>query len=487
MSHALINMKKPLLAIELDDYTLKILQGRATTKGWSVNKLHIEDVKGKSDDDLIAAVKDKLHKLKIRKTKTVLVIPRSLVTVRYLQLPTTNPAELKNMIDMQATRQIPYTKEEMVYDYHITGFTESGYTNVLLVIAHRDIISRYSRVLENSGITPDSIELDSLAIIELCKFLNLAEEKPTAVLDIDYATTNIVIMQKNVPAFTRAVSIGNMHLSGKTVQTSGKDWLSEWVGEINRSLTVFQREQSLSIEKIVVLGNNNNKIIPLVTGRLSFPVSSADLLSHAEGINKTESLEINGFGVTIASLLGAVKEGVNTFVNLIPDEIKISKIKSAKRQSLLITGLLVAGIIGTLGLTLDKKIKDRKSYMSLLETRLKETGPLAKELEVKKERLALIKKQLTTSGSSLDILRELYNIIPQKTALDLFIYDDVQGVTIKGTSPAMSEVFDLIPKLENSPYFENVINRYARQQKLRGQELTEFHIDCSITAPKEGE
>ncbi len=67
---------------------------------------------------------------------------------------------------------------------------------------------------------------------------------------------------------------------------------------------------------------------------------------------------------------------------------------------------------------------------------------------------------------------------PAKTALNVFIYDDAQGVTIKGSSPAMSEVFALIPKLENSAYFENVTSRYATQRRIRGQEITEFHIEC---------
>lgn len=479
-------MKKALLAIELDDNTLKLMQGRTTSKGWSVRKFGVEDISGKSEEDTITTIKDTLSKLKIKKINSILVVPRSLVTVRYLQLPTTNPDELDSMIDMQVVRQIPYTREEMVYDYHITGLTEEGYTKVLLVIAHRDIISKYLRILELVGIMPDSIELDSLAIIELYKFLNrdetriLAEEKPIVILDIDYATTNIVVAQKGVPTFTRAVSIGTTQLSGKTPPPIGKDWISEWVGEINRSLTVIQREQAVSIEKIIILGDYSGGFVPMVMDKLGFPVSSFDPGPYLDGIS------LSGVNVSITSLLGAIREGSNTSVNLMPEEIRSSRISAQKRRVLVVTGLLIAGIIGIAGLTLDKKIKDRKAYLSSLEKRLSQTNPMAEELSVKKDRLALIKKQLSVSGSSLDILRELYSIIPQKTALNVFIYDDTQGVTIKGASPAMSEVFDLIPKLESSPYFEDVTSRYATRRKIKGQEITEFHIDCSITIPGEG-
>lgn len=478
-------MSKPVLTIQLDDNTLKVIQGRATSKGWHIDKFVIENIQGKSDEELISSIKDTMHKIKIKKTTTIFVIPRSLVTVRYLQLPTSNPNELKNMVDMQVVRQIPYTKEEMVYDYHIIGLTEEGYTKVLLVIVHRDIVSKYLGVLGHAGIVPDSIELDSLAVTELCKFLKVVDEKPVVVLDIDYSTTDIVVIQGSIPTFTRAVSIGAAQLGGKVPSTGGKDWISEWIGEINRSLTVFQREQAVSIEKIIVLGDYSKRFIPVITERLNLPATGVDLLPNLEGITDLTGFSVDGVEITISGLLGTIREGQSISVNLIPEEIINSRNLKQRHRSLAVTGLLLVGILGVLGFTLDKKIQDRKVYLSMLEGRLKDTDPESKDLAVKKERLGLIKKQLSVSGSSLDILRELYSIIPQKTSLNVFIYDNIQGVTIKGASPAMSEVFDLIPKLENSPYFENVKSRYATQRKIKGQELTEFHIDCSIIMPEE--
>lgn len=471
------------MAIQLDDYILKIMQGRATLKGWHIDKSVIQNISGRSPEDAAGIIKDILHKLKIKKINTVLVIPRSLVTVRYLELPANNPNELKSMVDMQVVRQIPYTREEMVYDYHVLGLTQEGYTKVFLVIAHRDIISRHLGILEKSGIIPDSIELDSLAITELCKYVNAVSEKPSAVLDIDYAATNIIVIQGGVPTFTRAVSIGAMHLGGKA---GDKDWVNEWTGEVNRSLTVFQREQAVSIDRIMVLGDYNGRFIPTITERLSRPASGFDLAPYLEGIPGVNKPAVDTVEVSVSGLLGSIKEGINTSVNLIPPEVVNTKTLRQKRKSLTVTGLLIAGILGVSGLTLDKKIQDRKVYSDILDGRLKETNPEAKRLAMKKEQLALIRKQLSVSGTSLDLLRELYGIIPQKMSLNVFIYDDKEGVTIKGASPAMSEVFDLIPKLENSSFFENVKNRYATQRKIKGQELTEFHIDCSITVPEDG-
>jgi len=479
-------MKQSLLTIEINDSYLKVLTAKFTGKGWSSGKYAAEITSGKSEDEIIALLKESVKKLHLKKAHVALVVPRSMITVRYLELPTNKSEELKSMIDMQAVRQMPYSREEMVYDYHITGINNEGSTKVLLAIAHRDTIARYLRILEKAGLVPEYIELDSLAIAALCGFIKekdpsvIDEQKTTAVLDIDNSATNMVIMKNGVPVFTRSFSIGVVNLKGSGEDVAKKDYIAEWALEVNRSISVFQKEQGTPIEKIVFIGAQNEEFVAKVSGRINADIKGYSPKQYLEGFNVDEIKDFS-----IAGLLGVIKEGLSSSVNLIPDDVKKTLSYAQNKQSVLTTAILFLCIIGVLGFTFNKKIQDRREYLSILGQRLKETSPSAKELMLKKDRLSLIKKQLSVDGTSLDVLREMYNIIPQKTALNVFIYDENQGVTIKGASPAMSEVFDLIPKLENSPYFENVTSRYATQRKIKGQELTEFHIDCSISKSKE--
>jgi len=485
-------VKKALLAVSIDDYNFKLLKAQSMPNGWLCEKAFVVHVSGKSDDDISALIKDLLHKEKLKKTDTVLVVPRSLVTVRYLQLPTSNPSELESMVNMQVVRQIPYSKEEMIYDYYITGYTPEGYTKVLLIIVHKDVVSRYIRILGKSGITPDFIQLDSFSVIELCRFIDvndssvLEKENPVVVLDVDHATTNILIIKDRMPVFTRAVSIGRMHIDNKTLPPSGKDWASEWALEVNRSLNVFQKDYELPIKKIIVFENENDDFLSALSGRVGFQIVKFNISKYFLGSCMRSSGLIleNGVQVSFLALLGAIKEGTPTEINLIPAETKAHIASVNKKKTFTVTALLLVGIIAMMGATFNKKIQDRKDYLLSLDAKLRDTNPAAKDLSVKKDRLALIKKQLSIEGTSLDVLRELYNVIPQKTALTLFIYDDIQGVTIKGVSPAMSEVFELVPKLETSPYFEKVTTRSATQRKIKGQELTDFQIDCIITVPE---
>jgi len=490
-------MKKDVIAIELDDYTAKLIQAQTVSSGWKIKNLAVEPITGFSEGDVSRVVKDALHKFKARHYPVILLIPRSAVTVKYLQLPTVDPDELARMVDIQVVRQIPYTRKEMVYDYKILGVADNGYTNIFLVIVHRDVVLKYLKILKGAGVEPVSINLDSLAMAQSYSFINTAQvnkigilaDTPAAVIDIGYASTNIAVIQKGeLLVFTRSISIGRMHLNAKTAEHPEKDWAGEWINEASRSLLAYQREAGVELKNILFIGLPKGRISSVISEKLGADVLFWDINSYIDGpSNVKELLNVNGVPVSVFALLGSVKEWPSATVNLIPDSVKKVRESKGKKRALILTGLLSAGIIAALCLTVNKKLQDRRAYLRYLTKRLDDTGPLAKELAVKKKRLVLIKKQLSVKGTSLDVLKELYTVLPEKTALNVFIYDDKLGVTIKGIAPTMSDVFSLIPKLENLPLFENVRSRYATQRKIKGQELTDFDIDCSISKMSAGE
>jgi hypothetical protein len=49
-------------------------------------------------------------------------------------------------------------------------------------------------------------------------------------------------------------------------------------------------------------------------------------------------------------------------------------------------------------------------------------------------------------------------------------------VTIKGVAESMSQVFELVPKLEASPTFKSVTVNYVNQRSIRRGMLIDFQI-----------
>ena len=476
-------MKKDFVAISWDDDFLNIVAAQNVSAGWKVDHSILEKTPDQ-EEELVSKLKDLLRKKVLKGRKILLVVPRTAVTIKYLELPAASPEELKSMVDFQSGRQIPFSPEEIVYDYKVMNMNENGYARVLLAIVKRDVVIKYLDILHKAGVKPVSIELSSLALVAFFKYANntikesdkkISADVPVALVDVNNSMTDIVVVRDGMPVFTRAISIGNQQIQNSS---------GEWIEEINRSLMVFQREQKCKISKIVIINDDGDKCKQLInqrTGISGISWNISDFLSGVKGIADDSSFT-NG-QVSSAGLLGVISEGAETAVNLIPETVRLTWLGKEKRSSLLITAILLIALLAVAGLTINKQIADRNKYFDHLKSRLKKTDPLAKELAVKKERLLLIRNQLSVERTSLDVLRELYTVIPQKTTINVFIYDDKLGVTLKGTSPAMSEVFALVPKLENSKYFGNVTSRYATQRKIKGRELVDFHIDCIIEEP----
>lgn len=76
----------------------------------------------------------------------------------------------------------------------------------------------------------------------------------------------------------------------------------------------------------------------------------------------------------------------------------------------------------------------------------------------------------------LNVIRELYRIIPEEIYLRTFVLDENGKIMIEGTSDSMSQVFALVGTLENSPLFKGVKTESTTARKERGRDVASFEI-----------
>ena len=92
----------------------------------------------------------------------------------------------------------------------------------------------------------------------------------------------------------------------------------------------------------------------------------------------------------------------------------------------------------------------------------------------------LVQNQLMFKGSSIDILRELYAILPEDISLTIFEFEDKNRILLRGTAKELSRVFDLLPILKKSPYFEEVQINYATKRTFKEKVFADFEIICAL-------
>jgi|GEM_PF-2154169 len=492
------------IAVEIDSGCIKAVQINLKRNGSIViEKIATEELKYFTYDEVPSLLKEFLRKNGFKKTEVVSCFPRNLTTIRFISLPSTSIKELVDMANFQAMKQIPYNKEDMIVDFEIESQTEDGYSNVMLAIAHKNVVYQHIDALEGAGLTTKRIDINSQAILRSYLFLKNIPEKSqepaelpagknisvaTALVDIDYTHTNIQIISGDKLLFTRGISLGIIHLILKEkkfqVESANINWQSELMDELRRSLAVFSREQGeYIIGKIVLSGgiSNFNLLERNISGRFQIPVEVFDLKKHIPDLSKfAQNCVINGKEISIMSPLGMLLPGKSKSLDMVPCEMKMKKKYSLRIAKLSIGSVLIICLAAVGLFNFYLKIKKKSEIIAELQSRIEALSPRVKKLEAMREKINIIRNNVGETVSSLDYLRELYVIIPEKIFISAFLYDESKYIIIKGTANNMSEVFDLIPKLEDSPYFEKVSSRGVKRRKVEDKEVVDFEIQCSL-------
>ncbi len=141
------------------------------------------------------------------------------VVVRLIDLPFMERDELQGAIQYQAQDYIPIPVEDAILDFQIIGdYMTPGdehMMEVLLVAAQRDTIEATVSAVEGAGLRLSGIDVTSFAIVRSTLGSGLSvlaeeEEGPgeaVAVIHIGSGLTNIAVVEKGVPRFTRASSL----------------------------------------------------------------------------------------------------------------------------------------------------------------------------------------------------------------------------------------------------------------------------------------
>ncbi|NOX97532.1 MAG: pilus assembly protein PilM [Nitrospirae bacterium] len=491
LKNSLRKKREVITGLDFNSLSLKLIQIRKDSQKKEIINLATKKCLSSSKKDISQALRELLHELKIRPEHLITSIPRHLTTIRYLELPSGKKAEIKEMVSFQAVKLIPYSREEMIIDHQIIETNKEGYSKVMVIIVHRDVINKHLEILREADLSPENIKLSSQAISNFY-FLsqgeqNTVNESPVALIDIDFSLTNVEVVFQKKLIFSRSLSLGITHLleeqKGLGGETAQGKWKKKLINEIKQSFAAYKRERKNQEITRIVLGGSTTDFPGLdkdLREEFSLPVEIIDLFANldiAKGISPVQKIE--GKEVSLWTVLGLAAAGSKTDVNLLPLDIQQEREKESSRKNIVLTITLSLIALLLIFTIFFEKLHEREKYLDFLNQRILQTTPLAAQVKTMKERIKVIQNRLNEEGSSLDILSELYRIIPKEISLTVFKFDKDKLITLKGTSSAMSDVFKLITVLEKSTYFENVEHKYAKTR--RGKDITDFLIYCSLT------
>src|SRR5712692_3331174 len=478
--------RRTTTALELSGEWLKLAQVEVGAKGKRLLRLIARPVA--PQEELSQTLVD-LFKTGMSSADSIVIsIPRNLVTVRNLQLPTTDPHELKEMIDLQAAKQTPYSKEEIIADFQVVRRSPEGYTDVVLITTHRSVSNRCLKILDDFHLKAAGIRLSSHGVLSSWQLMRGAtrdeEHGPTAVLDIDSGFSDFLVIRSGTVTFTKALSIGAAKLGSGEANEIEK--LAE---EIQRAIDIYEGEQiGQGVANLVIMGAEvRARLVPGLRETLRLPVQRISLVDRFPGAREVLDLpEAQRGSVSFSAVLGLAWDAESAGIDLTPPEVRIREALEHKGRAIMVTGILSVSILAALTALVSQHVYFKKQYLEQLDGEIARTQQAASDVETLKKRLKIIREAERRENSSLEILSVLHRSTPPEIYLKSIAFEEQSHVVLKGMTQKMSTVFEFVSTLEKLPNFRQVKAKNAtRSGSKDGSDEIEFEITCPLAKKNE--
>ncbi|OGX32633.1 MAG: hypothetical protein A3I43_01130 [Omnitrophica WOR_2 bacterium RIFCSPLOWO2_02_FULL_50_19] len=462
-------------AIEICETEIKVVQISVSGSEPAI----VACVSEETPSNDVRSASDILHKIlkaySIKPKDAILAIPRQSVTTKTISLPSQDPAEIEEMAGFQAIKQIPYPKEEIVYGVDTIETTAEGYSKIMLVICHREMVERPIAVLKACGINPSGVTLSSFGMLNWYRLdeglRKVSGAAPVVLIECDRVTTDIVITDKDRVIYTRGLTFGS---------SEGQGYFEKLNEEILRTLSTFEKESFVLKPTLAVF-----------TGDISGLAAHSDFLERSMGL-KAEFIDpfrpfpsgaperFKSFAAknSFSSLIGCAA-GPDR-IDLLPRKMKVAHSARAKKNELLVSISLSMAVLILVSLVIFNKMRQKEESLRVIDGRLRDVAPAAQDIGRMKAVADIVRSQSAQRTEPLLILNEFYRIAPTSINLALYKYEEGK-VEIKGTASALSEVFKFVKILDSSSYFQGVEVRYAAKRKVQEAEFVDFEIVCPLS------
>ncbi len=461
-----------LVVVETGGDWFKLAHVTRSAAGMQIRKMilrkaeEVESLFGKSFADSIGAPE-------IKGLPAVMCLPRQAVNVRLFDLPSGDPGEIADMIDLQIARQTPYSREEIVFDYRLADSDTQGYTRVFLVIAQSGLVRQKLRNLEDAGFQVQRVTVATdgwLCALEAeGAGLGFGQAETVVHLDVDASASDLLVSRRGIPLFSRSLSVGVHDL----VAEGGKAE-EAMLQQVLRALETFRNEMPGSgVERLMLSGPAGR--LAGVAGKLQAGLSIS--VVPAAGPASLQGMAVPRLeDVSVTGLLGAALRVTALQIDLMPESMRLRKSVLVKARRLTLLAILIMILLAQLSLWMGSRYGRKAAYLADLNQIITATQASTEDVEAMRNKVNLVQARLQGRMLPVRALTELHGITDRAIQYTSIELTDRQQVVCRGTADAVADVVRLVSAMEASPLFANV----KSTRTAAGAEKTEFEISGDL-------
>ncbi len=478
--HSKQHFRKQVVLVEIGSEWLKIAQFDKISGGLVLSKLHLEKFESVGAD-LTRMIESAYKNHKFAKIPVIACLPRKVVNVRMVDLPSNDISEIEDMVEMQVRKLTPYSNAEILSDYVVMGTSRAGYAQIMLVIVQRSILRQRYATIEAAGLEIEKMSLSSEGLLNWAKAGDSDAHGASILLDIGSTNSELAVVSERKLAFTRGIMMG-----GDALKDDFDKNKEQFARDINRSIEMLHSESGGVIpDHIVLTGAKVDSLEEYLNENLDLPVKTIDGLSVVKKRPATPDLTSAEYStVSLTALAGAALAPDALKFDLVPDVVKMRKdlVVRAKRLSVFV--MMVMAMLISFSLFSVIKIALIKKRHNLLHEEYKSTLPATRNVEKMRDLIKVVRDRENPRYALITIVNHLHDLAKGDLSFSVLDLDrETKKITLGGTAGQSRDIRTLINALEQSPYFENVkepgptvMNRKTQRYK--------FEVTCMLEKAK---
>lgn len=207
--------KQPVWGIDVGQCLLKAIKLQSSGDGVELLAFDVvehEAILSEGEVDATAMITKSLatfaSRNNLKDSRVVVAVPGQQTLTRFTKMPPVEAKKIPDMVKYEASQQIPFDLDEVVWDYQVFLEKDSPDVEVGIFAIRKELIRNYLVHFTEQGIEPFLVQTSPMASYNAARFEQGAEpQKACVLLDMGALATDLIVMEGN-RIWSRPIPIG---------------------------------------------------------------------------------------------------------------------------------------------------------------------------------------------------------------------------------------------------------------------------------------
>ena len=254
-----------VIGLDIGDFTLRLVCIEKYGKKFSVVSQGelplpqgcINDGEIQKPDQLTHAIQQLVSSSngkKIRTDKVISVLPDTKTFIKLLKIESESIEKLPEHLIQEMPRHIPYSMDEIYFDWQMSGeFQKNAKNDVLAGAAPIQIVDSYMGVIKSAGLLPIALEIEAAPLARSLFSLHRQNNSSARIIiDFGATRTSLIVYDQNTIQFCMSLPVSGNDITRKISEKLDLDLKK---AEQAKILCGLDKKKCKGILKTILMGN----------------------------------------------------------------------------------------------------------------------------------------------------------------------------------------------------------------------------------------